>query len=330
MYLTFYDLQEPPFNLAPNPKFFYPSAPHQETLTALLDAVRAGTDVMVLTGNAGIGKTTVLQTMIERLPDRTAVAYVPHWRLDAMGVTEYALRSWGIESQGPTRADDLRRLEEFFLGQRRAGRRALLVLDAAEHASVSLLAALRMMQTFSRGGLQLLLAGQPVLTERLTAVGLERLASSVGLRRHLPPLSGGDVRRYIHHRLDVVGSPDHHLFTSGAIRAIVASSQDSLQAVNVLCDTCLLTAYGNGAHRVDEEIVHDVIRFIDGAPVRPFHPRPYTDPVAFLPPPVLWTVRSGAVALMAALIATVAFSARAMGWLGASDAHAALSSLLAR
>src|SRR5437016_11867609 len=170
MYLSFYGLREAPFAPTPDPKFLFQSPRHREALAQLIYGVRERKGFIVLTGEIGTGKTTLLRTLLERLDATEPVAYVHNSALVIEGLLEYILQDWGVKSTASTHAQRLFELNEFLIDQHRKGGSPVLVIDAAHYLSVETLEAVRLLSNFeatSPKPRQILTSGQPRLPTQL-------------------------------------------------------------------------------------------------------------------------------------------------------------------
>src|SRR5215468_1776960 len=189
MYLSFYGLREAPFAPTPDPKFLFQSARHREALAQLIYGVRERKGFIVLTGEIGTGKTTLLRTLLERLDSTTPVAYVHNSALGIEGLLEYILQDWGVKSTASTHAQRLFELNEFLIDQ---------------NHTVETLEAVRLLSNFETTNqklMQILLVGQPELRDKLNLPELRQLKQRVGLRCHIASLSPEESRQYVRHRL---------------------------------------------------------------------------------------------------------------------------------
>src|SRR5919205_1076945 len=209
MYLSFYGLREAPFAPTPDPRFLFQSARHREALAQLIYGVRERKGFIVLTGEIGTGKTTLLRTLLERLDADTPVAYVHNSALNIEGLLEYVLQDWGVKSTAATHAQRLFELNDFLIDQHRQGTSPVLVIDEAQNLTVETLEAVRLLSNFettSQKLMQILLVGQPKLR--------------VGLRCHIAALSPEETRQYVRHRLRIAGATDAGIFSDAAIQEI--------------------------------------------------------------------------------------------------------------
>src|SRR5882762_1018636 len=266
MYLSFYGLREAPFAPTPDPKFLFQSPRHREALAQLIYGVRERKGFIVLTGEIGTGKTTLLRTLLERLDASTPVAYVHNSALDIEGLLEYILQDWGVKSEAQTHAQRLFELNEFLIDQHKKGGSPVLVIDEAQNLSVETLEAVRLLSNFettSQKLMQILLVGQPELRTKLNSPELRQLKQRVGLRCHIGPLSPEETRLYIRHRLRIAGASDSGIFTDAAIQQITDYSQGIPRVVNIVCDHCLLSGFADSKRRIDAAVVDEAIEYLE-------------------------------------------------------------------
>ena len=267
MDLAFFGLQEPPFAPTPNPRFLHLTQPHREALAQLLYGVQQKKGFVLLTGEIGTGKTTLLQALLARLDETTAVAFITNSMLGFDGILEYMLEDLGIAKPGEVSlAQRLIALQNFLVERHRAGQNTVLILDEAQDLDPHTLERIRLLSNFettSEKILQILLVGQPELRAKLDLPELRQLKQRVGLRCHIPPLPPEEVRDYIRTRLRVARAHDLGLFSREAIARIAEYSGGIPRLVNTLCDHCLLFAYADQVRRIDRDIAEEAIRYLD-------------------------------------------------------------------
>jgi general secretion pathway protein A len=266
MYLPFYGLRERPFNVTPDPRFLCLTESHREALAQLIYAVHERKGFLVLTGEAGTGKTTLLQTLLRRLDPDTAVAYVYTSTLTFDEIVEYALADFGIAVPGESRARRLFALNHFLIERQRAGQNTVLVIDEAHNLDATTLEQVRLLSNFESPTdklLKILLVGQPELRARLARPDLRQLRQRIALRCHLQPLTPGQTREYIRTRLRVAGAPDPALFGDDAVARIAAASSGIPRLVNALCDHCLVIGYGEQVRRIDARLAARAVAYLD-------------------------------------------------------------------
>lgn len=317
MYLSFYGLREAPFAPTPDPKFLFQSARHREALAQLIYGVRERKGFIVLTGEIGTGKTTLLRTLLERLNADTPVAYVHNSALNIEGLLEYVLQDWGIKSTANSHAQRLFELNEFLIDQHRKGGTPVLVIDEAQNLSVETLEAVRMLSNFETTNqklMQILLVGQPELRVKLDLPELRQLKQRIGLRCHIAPLSAEETRLYIRHRLRIAGAIDAGTFTDGAIQKIADYSGGTPRVINIVCDHCLLSGFADSKKRIDAGTVSEAIEYLEEGERSEWKRRRR---ISLVPGRgAVWAARSGVAVLVMVLIALLAFAANSLGWIG--------------
>lgn len=318
MYQTFYGLRAAPFNPTPDPKFLFQSARHREALAQLHYGVREHKGFIVLTGEIGTGKTTLLRTLLERLDKNTHVAYVHNSALNIEGLLEYILQDWGVKSTAHSHAQRLFELNEFLIEQHRAGQSPVLVIDEAQNLSVETLEAVRLLSNFETTNqklMQILLVGQPELGDKLNRPELRQLKQRVGLRCHIGPLSPEETRQYIRHRMRVGGATDGGIFTDAAVQKITEYSKGTPRVINIACDHCLLSGYADSKRRIDAKMVDEAVEYLEEGE-RPGWKR--RRQISLVPSAgAVWLARGSVSVLVIALIMILVYAASAVGWLDA-------------
>src|SRR5438128_11025249 len=315
MYLNFYGLREAPFAPTPDPKFLFQSPRHREALAQLIYGVRERKGFIVLTGEIGTGKTTLLRTLLERLDRDTHVAYVHNSALGIEGLLEYILHDWGVKSVGTTHAQRLFELNEFLIDQHRQGMSPVLVIDEAQNLSIETLEAVRLLSNFettSQKLMQILLVGQPELRDKLNAPELRQLKQRIGLRCHIGPLSPEETKLYIRHRLRIAGASDAGIFTDGAIQKIAEYSRGTPRVINIVCDHCLLSGFADSKRRIDANIVDEAVEYLEEGERREWKRSRSTRLVPTRA--AVWAARGGVAVLVVMIIFLLAFAANALGW----------------
>ncbi|MGH7324041.1 MAG: ExeA family protein [Candidatus Rokuibacteriota bacterium] len=316
MYLSFYGLRETPFSPTPDPRFLFQSARHREALAQLLYGVQERKGFIVLTGEIGTGKTTLLRTMLERLDQTTPVAYIHNSTLPTEGLLEYMLQDWGVKSTAANHTQRLFELNEFLIEQHRQGFSPVLVIDEAQNLSQEALEAVRLLSNFETTHqklMQIVLVGQPELRDKLNASELRQLKQRIGMRCHIGPLTPEETRLYIRHRLRVAGAADAGIFTDGAVQRITEYSRGIPRLINIVCDHCLLSGYADSKRRIDPGVVEEAVEYLEEGE-RPKWRRQRE--VSLVPSPAaVWAARSGVAMLVLALIAMLVVAVNSVGWL---------------
>src|SRR5438132_8989552 len=267
MYLGFYELKERPFNSTPDPRFLYLTPGHREALAQLVYSVQESRGFLVLTGEIGTGKTTLLHAFIERLNGTAVVAYVFNSMLSFDGLLEYTLEELGAPAPASSPAQRPLALRRALLDRRRVGQSTVLVLDEAQNLEVTTLERIRLLSNFETPTeklLQILLVGQPELRTKLNRPELRQLQQRIELRCSLPPLSREQVRDYILTRLRIAGAHDLGLFSEQAQTRIAVHSRRLPRRVNILCDHCLVIGYADQRRRIEVDVVDQAIEALEG------------------------------------------------------------------
>jgi general secretion pathway protein A len=267
VYLEYYGLKEPPFDLTPNPRFLFFSAKHREAFNHLVYGIRERKGFVQLTGEVGAGKTTVCRAMLEALGDTWASALVFNPPPEPDFLVKMVAIEFGLEVGGMDALTTRALLNEFLIEQAATGRDAVLIIDEAQTLSNQELEHIRLLsnlETEDRKLLQIVLMGQPELRERLNDPGLRQLRQRITVRYHLPALSRGELWPYIQHRLLVSGATGTFYFTAGALWRIYGYSQGIPRLINAVCDKCLLAGYVEQREGIDFRIVGRAIRELEG------------------------------------------------------------------
>lgn len=267
MYLEYYGLTEPPFNITPNPRFLFYSAKHREAFNHLLYGIRERKGFVQLTGEVGAGKTTLCRAMLEQLGTRFSTALILNPILDADQLMKAVAMEFGLNVKGLDRLETVAAINEFLLKQIEKDLDAVLIIDEAQDLTNELLEQVRLLsnlETDDRKLLQIVLMGQPELRDRLEDHRLRQLRQRITVRYHLRPLRLGEVGQYIQHRLHVSGSKGPPYFTSPALWRIHRYSEGVPRLINAVCDKCLLAGYVQQRDKIDYRMVGLAIRELEG------------------------------------------------------------------
>ena len=268
MYLDYFGLREAPFELTPNPKYLFLTRQHREALTTLQYGLGSAKGVIVLIGEAGTGKTTLLRAALESDRCRNVnCVYLNNPTLTRDEFIEILSTRFGLSARASvSKAALLGELEQVLRQSRARGQVTALVLDEAQSFSDELLEEIRLLantETTTEKLLPLVIAGQPELKDRLNETGLRQLKQRVTLRCEITPFSQQDTAAYIAQRLSVAGGDPVKLFSREAVMLIHEKSAGIPRTISVICDNCLLTTLGLGRRLVDSSIVHEVAHDFD-------------------------------------------------------------------
>jgi general secretion pathway protein A len=262
MYEAFYQLQAKPFQLSPDPGFFFFSRGHRRAMAYLEYGVHQGEGFIVITGEIGAGKTLLASTLARKIASRTLVlAQIVSTSLEADDVVRTVAAAFGL-SQESSKAVLLNRIEQFLLACHRQGKRVLLLVDEAQNLPAKSLEELRMLSNFVYAGkslLQTFLLGQPEFRKTLQSPELEQLRQRVTASCHLGPLDRAETAAYIVHRLLTVGWRDDPSFSPDAFAAIYEHTGGIPRKINILCDRLLLMGRLDEKHAFTGKEVAEVI-----------------------------------------------------------------------
>jgi general secretion pathway protein A len=260
MYTSFFGLIEKPFAITPDPRYLYLSERHAEALAHLLYGINESGGFIQLTGEVGTGKTTVVRTLLSRVPHHADVAVILNPRVTA---TEFLLTICEELGLGLDEADRdsvkqmVDALNRRLLAAHAEGRRVIVIVDEAQNLSAEVLEQVRLLtnlETATQKLLQIILIGQPELRELLDRTDLRQLAQRITGRYHLNPLSKHETQEYVRHRLRVAGAAGE-IFTPAALREVYRLSSGIPRVINVCCDRALLGGYTQETRKVTPSLV---------------------------------------------------------------------------
>ena len=263
MYDQYYGLQGRPFQLTPDPHYYFESATHRKALSYLGYGLAQGEGFIVITGDIGAGKTTLVGHLMQTIdPARLTAVKIVSTQVEGDDMLRLAAQSFGLATDGLPKAATLQKIEAFLHAQARAGRRTLLIVDEAQNLPVSAIEELRMLSNFQLGGqslLQIFLLGQPEFRDLLKSPQLEQLRQRVIATHHLEPMMGKEVEPYIIHRLTVAGWVGNPTFTPAAFAAHYAATGGVPRRLNALVSRVLLMGAIDQLREIDADVVQAVV-----------------------------------------------------------------------
>jgi general secretion pathway protein A len=247
MYLELFKLRELPFRLSPDPQFLYLSKQHARAKAYMESTIWFTDGFVVITGEIGSGKTTLIESLLQEMQRDVVVAQIGQTQVSVVDFLQAVLVQFGFSPFKMKKAELIATLNQFLVEQYDAGRKVLLIVDEAQNLSLKVLEEIRMLsgvESTKDKVLRIILAGQPELNQKLDAPDLIQLAQRVRLRFHLGTLSDSEMHAYIHHRLEVAGAGDRQVFAEDTYPEIFRYTGGVPRLVNTLCDTAMLSAYG--------------------------------------------------------------------------------------
>ncbi len=271
MYDQFYGLSGRPFQLTPDPQFYFESATHRKALSYLGYGLAQGEGFIVITGEIGAGKSTLVSHLMQSVDKaRLTAATIVTSQLDGLDMVHMAAESFGIDTRGLDKASTLKSIENFLHAEARTGRRCLLIVDEAQNLSVDALEELRMLSNFQLGSsalLQIFLLGQPEFRDLVRdAPELEQLRQRVIATHHLEPMEADEVEPYIIHRLTRAGWTGRPQVTADAFSALYAETGGVPRKLNTLMNRVLLMGAVEQVDLIDGGLVGAVILDMAGKP----------------------------------------------------------------
>ncbi len=261
MYREFYGLIRPPFEMTPDPAFIYLGETHREGLATLVYGVRSRKGFVMLTGEVGTGKTTLLHALLAQLDSNTDSAYIFNPRLEVLDFFHLLFEDFGIEKVCVSKAEYLLALNYFLIDRLKQNRTVLLIIDEAQNLSPEMLEEIRLLSNLETPNsklIQILLVGQPELGEMLDRDDLRQLRQRIVLRHELKPFDAAELEAYLEERLRLAGYTGKGIFKRSAIRELFTVTGGVPRLVNVVCDGALLTGYGRDQAMLDAEIIREV------------------------------------------------------------------------
>lgn len=268
MFEDFYGLRSRPFQLTPDPAFYFESLTHRKALSYLGYGLAQGEGFIVITGEVGSGKSTLVAHLMETIdPARLTAAQIVTSKLDGEELVHVVAQAFGLAVQGHDKATALGAIEGFFHAEARAGRRCLLIVDESQNLSIGALEELRMLSNFQLGShplLQTLLLGQPEFRGTLLEhPGLEQLRQRVIATHHLGPMEADEIQPYIEHRLKRVGWAGNPSFDPAVFPAVFEATGGVPRRINQLASRLLLLGAVEGSASIDEDMVAQVLADFD-------------------------------------------------------------------
>ncbi|MBK6596405.1 MAG: AAA family ATPase [Proteobacteria bacterium] len=262
MYLEHFKLTELPFRLSPDPQFLYLSAAHSRAKAYMESTVMFTDGFVVITGEIGAGKTTVIETFLQSLDSGVVVAQVNQTQVSAVEFLQSMLVQFGFSPFKMKKAELISTINTFLIEQYAAGRKVLLIVDEAQNLSLKVLEEIRLLsgiESTKEKVLRIILAGQPELNDKLDSSELIQLAQRIRLRFHLSALTLEDMKSYIRHRLDVAGADGRTIFEPQVFADIFRYTGGVPRLINTLCDTGMMAAFSADATTVGTEELQTAI-----------------------------------------------------------------------
>jgi general secretion pathway protein A len=263
MYLEHFKLHELPFRLSPDPQFLYLSKQHARAKAYMESTIWFTDGFVVISGEIGAGKTTLIETFLRELQSDVIVAQISQTQLSPTAFLQTVLVQFGFSPFDMKKPEVLATLNQFLMEQHSNGRKVLLIVDEAQNLTNRVLEEVRMLsgvETAKEKALRIILAGQPELNDKLNSPELVQLSQRVRLRFHLTALTKAESAAYIDHRLEVAGSQGRRIFAEDTYATVYKYTGGVPRLINTLCDTSLMAAYGKDRDTVSAVELEAAIR----------------------------------------------------------------------
>ncbi|MDH5565570.1 MAG: AAA family ATPase, partial [Myxococcales bacterium] len=252
MYTDFFGLREKPFELSPDPRYLFLSTAHREVLGHLIYGIEQREGFIAITGEVGTGKTTLCRTLLERLGSASEVAFLFNPHVSPVDLLKAINAEFGLSTFGDSAPELIEALNNFLLDKKAEDRNVLVIVDEAQTLSTETLEQLRLLsnlETSTTKLLQIVLLGQPELDDKLESRELRQLRQRIAVHWHLGPLTSGETRDYVRHRLRIAAGRECPIFTDGALATVYRVSGGVPRLINLLCERALLAAYADNARQ---------------------------------------------------------------------------------
>jgi len=261
MYTEYYGLVRQPFEMTPDPSFLYLGEAHREGLATLVYAVNSGKGFVMLTGEVGTGKTTLLHALLAQLDSTTNSAFIFNPRLDPMGFFRVLFEELDVGPPCDSKAEYLLALNQYLIDKLAANERVLLIVDEAQNLSAEMLEEIRLLsnlETPTSKLIQIMLVGQPELQDLVDQPQLRQLRQRIALRHHLRPFDESEIVEYIEQRLQKAGYTGRGLFKKKAYKELYRITEGTPRMINNICDGSLLLGYVRQQSTIGADAIREV------------------------------------------------------------------------
>jgi general secretion pathway protein A len=269
MYNSYFGFRESPFSVTPDPRFFYANPIYLEAFATLRYGIEAKKGFIVITGEVGTGKTTLLRKLLHTLADTVHSVLIFNSCLSFPEILQVTLQDLGLTATDHNKVEMLQELNDYLIKQLRLSHTVMMLIDEAQNLSDEVLENLRLLsnlETDQEKLIQIVLVGQPELHAKLSQLHLRQLKQRIALQCRLNPLAHTEVGPYIYSRLAVAGYEGNSLFDPEAVERIAAYSNGIPRVMNIICDNALLTAYAEAQQMVSANMIETVARDLELTP----------------------------------------------------------------
>ncbi|MFK8032491.1 MAG: ExeA family protein [Gammaproteobacteria bacterium] len=262
MYEQFYNFEEKPFTLLPDPSFLYLGKKHQMALTMLQYGLANNSGFSVITGEIGSGKTTLIRALLNEMDDDVSVGLISNTHQSFGDLLQWVLMAFGLEYKGKEKVECYEDFVNYVVNEYAHKKRTVLIIDEAQNLSIDALEEMRMLSNINADKnqvLQLILVGQPELRSTLMLPSLRQFAQRISVNYHLDALSAQETVSYIHHRIKTAGG-DESIFPERSCSLVWYYSRGIPRVINTICDTSLVYGFAEQSEVIETSIIKDVVR----------------------------------------------------------------------
>lgn len=264
MYLNFFNLKREPFQITPDPSFLYLSQGHKEALASIIYGVEKKKGFILIIGDVGVGKTTILRAYLEKAEKtKLKTIYLFNSNISYHNLLRYIFSELGITPISDDICNMVSQLNKILIDEYKQGKNILLLIDEAQNMPADTLENLRMLsnlETTTEKLLQIVFSAQPEFEKTLNLLELKQLRQRIAVKATIKPLNAKEALHYINHRIMKAAEQESILFSALALRGIIRSSGGIPRVINVLCDNCLISAFGYGSKKVGFRVVREIVQ----------------------------------------------------------------------
>jgi general secretion pathway protein A len=275
MYLNFFSLKKEPFQITPDPSFLFLSPGHKEALASIIYGVEKKKGFVLIVGAVGVGKTTILRAYLENAEKTSLkIIYLFNSNVSYHNLLRFIFRELGLKPESDDVSEMVNQLHRALINEYKEGRNVLLLIDEAQNMPADTLENLRMLsnlETATEKLIQIVFSAQPEFEKTLGLEELKQLKQRIAVKAVIAPLNCDEALLYIHHRLKKAADKESIIFSQSALKEIICSAKGIPRVINVLCDNCLITAFGYGKKKVGLGVVKEILH--DFGMERPFYLR---------------------------------------------------------
>jgi general secretion pathway protein A len=275
MYLNFFNLKKEPFQITPDPSFLFLSPGHKEALASIIYGVEKKKGFVLIVGAVGVGKTTILRAYLENAEKTSLkIIYLFNSNVSYHNLLRFIFRELGLKPESDDVSEMVNQLHRALINEYKEGRNVLLLIDEAQNMPADTLENLRMLsnlETATEKLIQIVFSAQPEFEKTLALEELKQLKQRIAVKAVIAPLNRDEALLYINHRLKKAADKESIIFSPSALKEIVRSAKGIPRVINVLCDNCLISAFGYGKKKVGLGVVKEILH--DFGMERPFYLR---------------------------------------------------------